>query len=98
MAAAKASGTFGGTGNGNVANVDRGPIALDIFGVFVGTVVLERSVDAGANWIPVNYNYSATPISFTAPASAMIENVETCQYRWRCSAHTSGTISYRIGQ
>jgi len=98
MAAAKATGTFGGTANGNVANVDRGPIALDIWNVFVGTVVLERSIDAGVTWIPVNYNYSATPISFTAPASAMIENVESCQYRWRCSAYTSGTISYRIGQ
>jgi|SRR5882724_10720085 len=98
MALAKASGTFVGTGNGVVANVDRGPVHLDIWNGFVGTVVLERSTDNGVTWIAVAYSYGATPISLTAPLSTMIENVEACQYRWRCSAFTSGTISYRIGQ
>ena len=60
--------------------------------------MLERSIDGGTTWVPVNYNYSATPISFTAPASVMIENVEAYQYRWRRSAYTAGTINYRIGQ
>jgi len=60
-----------------------------VSGTFVGTVVLEKTQNNGVTIEPAN-------VSETAPASSTItvgSNVNSnVQYRWRCSAFTSGTI------
>lgn len=67
-----------------------------VYGTFVGTVLLEKTFD-GTNYVPVYRGNSATAISYTAPASEVVcEPEDGVAYRLRCSAFTSGTISYRI--
>lgn len=93
------TGTFTATGNGGSAQVQPGHYNVSIWGTFVGTVVLERSFDSGTTWIPRNYDYSGTAVSFTAPASIeMHEHELGVLVRVRCSAYTSGTVNYRISE
>lgn len=67
----------------------------------VGSIFLERSFDDGVTWVGVyaagtqlySWSYSGSPISETA------EDPESnTYYRLRCTALSSGTINYRIGQ
>jgi hypothetical protein len=100
------SGTFGALGNGTAfmpenasTPEDAAPYNIAIFGTFVGTVVLEKSYDNGTTYIPVNRMNTGTPISFTAPATEVcFEPEDGVLTRFRCSAFTSGTISYRLSQ
>jgi len=70
-----------------------------VWGTFVGTMVLERSFDEGANWLPCSLNTSGDNAQYTVPASLTVFEPEGgVRYRWRCSAYTSGTINYRISQ
>ena len=65
---------------------------------FVGTLVLERSFDAGTTFLPVTFS-DGTPVSFTAVASGTWSEPESGMlYRIRCSAWTSGTANWQISQ
>lgn len=106
MAIQTSTGTFAATGNGTAFtpenSQDRRTVAafnIALYGTFVGTVLLEKSFDAGVNWIPVYRPATATAVSYTAPgAEVLAEPEDGVQYRWRCSAYTSGTVNYRLSQ
>lgn len=90
------SGSFTGTGNGNTFTPN-GCYNVTVYGTFVGTVVLERSFDAGVTYVAVLRPAGSTAVSYTAPSSEVIPEPEkTILHRLRCSAYTSGTISYRM--
>lgn len=79
---------------------DSVPFNVSLTGTFVGTVQLERRFTAtgGTTWHPITA--AATQIGiWTAPSS---ETFEECQagveYRLNCTAYTSGTVTYRMGQ
>lgn len=90
------TGTFTGTANGN-AFTPGGCFNVSVYGTFVGTVVLERSFDAGTTWVPVLRPSTGTAVSYTAPSSEVLgEPEKAASHRLRCSAYTSGTVSYRL--
>jgi hypothetical protein len=100
---ASVTGSFAATGNGNAFLPNPGKynnacqVNISLWGVFVGTVVLERTFDAGTNWIPVLRYCTGTAVSYTAPASEVLPEPEgDVQWRLRCSAYTSGTANYRL--
>lgn len=66
-------------------------------GVFVGTVVIERSFDGGTTAIPLgDLN---TVIAFTAPIAITLRNREPgVLHRVRLAARTSGTAKARLSQ
>jgi hypothetical protein len=77
----------------------RGKFNASIQGTFVGTVVIQRSYDNGSTWETVSKDASGSDASFTAPCSIVVEESEAgVQYRWNCTAYTSGTINTRISQ
>lgn len=97
------TGTFAATGqsasflpDGVDDKTDR-VFNVSLWGTFVATVQLERSLD-GTNWLPLTAN--GTPIEkFTAPCSEEIEEDEaTAIYRLNCTAYTSGTVNYRMSE
>ena len=90
------TGTFTGTGASSSINV-RGGFNTALWGVFVGTVILEQSYDGGATWLPVSVDTSGTANAYTAPMNIVwIQPERDVFSRLRCSAFTSGTINYRI--
>jgi len=100
------TGTFGATGNGTSfvpePAVDLKHVVgfnVAVWGTFVGTAVLEKTYDAGVNWIPVLRPGGNTAVSYTAPCTEVFyEPEDSVAYRLRCSAYTSGTISYRLSK
>lgn len=73
-----------------------GQFNIELRGTFVATVVLERSLDGGSNWVPVTTLGSG--MSWTAPASeTWEENERGALYRLNCT-WTSGTVTYRLSQ
>jgi hypothetical protein len=74
-----------------------GKFNLAIWGVFVGTVVLEKSFDGGATFIQCINRQTQTAVSFTAPAAMSFDEPEPgVLYQLRCSAFTSGTVNGRL--
>ncbi len=88
---------FGATGQSGNAKVF-GPFNIAIWGTFVGTVALERTLD-GTNWIAVATDGLGTAASYTAPVSVTGVEVEAeVSYRFNCTAYTSGTAHCRLSQ
>jgi hypothetical protein len=106
MSIQSVTGTFVAAANGSSfmpeRNQDPRFVAdynVAVWGTFVGTVVLEKSFDAGVTWIPVLRLNTATAVSYTTPSAEMFyEPEDSVLVRLRCSAYTSGTISYRLSQ
>jgi hypothetical protein len=72
---------------------------VSLWGVFVATLVAERSFDGGTNWLPLTFSDGTGVGPFTGPASGTwAEPEDGVLYRIRCSAYTSGTINYRLSQ
>ena len=95
-------GSFGATGNSIALtaqpNLVRIGLNVSVWGTFVGTVALQRSFDSGVTWLPLTAAGVATA-SYTAPASEQVNEPEAgVEYRFACTAYTSGTINYRISQ
>lgn len=72
---------------------------------FVGTVVFEKSYDGGTTWITVSRDVAGTAASYalnwasTTSTNLTLAEVEPSVYwRIRCTAHTSGTLTYRLSQ
>jgi hypothetical protein len=98
MASRKITGTFAGTGAGT-SLAFRDSFNFTVYGVFVGTVVLEKSYDNGGTWSAVSKDVTGAAASFTAPASVVVSEPEIgILYRANCTAFTSGTINYRLSQ
>jgi hypothetical protein len=72
------------------------PFNVSLWGTFVATVILERSFDGGATYLPLTA--LGSPIgTFSGPISEVWEEHEpNVKYRLRCSAFTSGTVNYRL--
>lgn len=76
-------------------------VASKIMGgvTFSATVQLQRSFDGGATWITISEDTTGTLASYTAEMNGLIyEPEQGVQYRFNCTAYTSGTINYRISQ
>lgn len=98
MTIALVAGSFAGTGvSAAVAIHGRFNITLADFGT--ATVKVERSFDDGATWHVASRDASGTEAAYAADCSLVAEEPEAgvC-YRLNCTAHSSGTIDYRISQ
>jgi len=92
------NGSFAATGT-SAAKALWGDFNIALWGIFVGTVAVERSFDGGTTFVPVARDTSGTAASFTAPTSLSISEPEKgVLYRLNCSAYTSGTVNYRLSQ
>lgn len=92
------------TAAGQSAGVEiRGAFNMEIRGG-VGTVQLEKSYDEGAAWAVVSKDVDGNAASYAITASPgavnlMVEEPEPgVQYRFNCTAYTSGTISCRLSR
>ncbi len=69
------------------------PMNVSVSGTWAGTIVLQRSFNAGSTWVDV--------ASYTANTEGVIESVED-KVRWRVGfktgAYTSGTAVCRLSQ
>lgn len=98
---ASVTGTFAATGQSaafqpTIRDRAWGQFNLELRGTFVATIALERTFD-GTNWVAVTALGNA--ISWTAPMTeTWEENERGAQYRWNCTAYTSGTVTYRLSQ
>jgi hypothetical protein len=63
-------------------------VVASLSGTWVGTMKLQRSYDGGSTWLDY--------ISYTANSSIEITALEPTQYRWYCSAYTSGTATGQL--
>jgi hypothetical protein len=95
------SGTFSGTGNSNSFLPFPGTFSVWMQGG-TGTVKIERSTDLGSTWIDVSADSLGTLASYSLSSneiSVLVEEPEQgAFYRLNCTAYTSGTITYRLGQ
>jgi hypothetical protein len=74
-----------------------GGFNLSIWGIFVGTVGLERSFD-GSTWLPFTY-VDGSQLAWSAPMSTTLEDPEVgVRWRVRAVSLTSGTINWRLSR
>ena len=74
-----------------------GDANLTISGTFVGEIVLEKSFDGGAVWVPAT-NLGVVVV-FSVPASEPVRNREGgVLHRLRMRARTSGAALCRLSQ
>lgn len=100
--------SLGGLTTAQVAGIATGSDPAAVFsglGISAeGTVVVERSFDAGVTWLAYNINETGTPMKFAMgatgidnPISFSISEPEVqVAYRLHCTVYTSGTINYRV--
>lgn len=96
---AAVTGNFVAVGNSaHYIPLPRRAFNVTIWGVFVATLQVQASYDAGVNYVPV----TAGGVSFTdttIPGASQFEDTEgTVRYRLACISWTSGTVNYRISQ
>lgn len=93
------SGAFTGTGqSAAISPIPEQGFNVSLWGTFVASVRLERSLDNGTTWLPITAGGSAM-FTWTSPASEENEEPESgALYRLNCTAYTSGTVNYRISQ
>lgn len=96
LAGTVVSSTFTGTGSSASTQIfGMGNVTLT--GTYVATVVIERSFDGGSTFSPLPLDTAGTANAYTAPVTLVINETEAgVFYRVRCSAYTSGTVTYRI--
>lgn len=72
------------------------PLGVSVFGTFVGTVILEATVDTQAAVDGATATWAAiTGASWTTPAVAKVDAPFT-HIRARVSAYTSGSITLKV--
>ena len=92
------TGTFTGTGQSDMLPVwGKANLLLDFAGASA-TVVLERSFNKGGNWYVVSKDSDGNDASYTDNVNVAFDEPEPqVYYRWSCTVHSSGTVTYRIG-
>ncbi len=92
--AVEVAGSFTGTGNSTSVTVQLGrTIDYTTHGIWEGTVILQRSFDAGSNWqdvLPVHYNEDGNVKYSDA------EDIDDAIYRVSMTVYTSGTLDYSL--
>lgn len=89
-AVALVAGTFTGTAASDILEL-HGDYNLSLSGFGTANVTLQRSFDGGATWRTVD--------SFAGDAEmAGFEAESGMLYRLECTAHTVGTIAYRLSR
>jgi hypothetical protein len=101
MTIANSTTSFTDTGAGTAVEV-RGAFNISLSGDGVGTYKLEKSYD-GSAWIDVAKNVDGDVLSFAKLTGGEVslpwfEPESGVQYRWNCTADTSGTTTARISQ
>lgn len=75
----------------------KGYYNFTIWGVFVGTIELDRSFDGGTTWVPVSLDALGDKASYTQPISVTgFECENGVVYSVNVTAYTSGTINFRV--
>lgn len=75
----------------SASTVAYGYFNASVSGTFVGTVQLQRKLPGQASFNTVT--------TYTTPTEAQDQEIEDgTEYRFNCSAYTSGTITYRLSQ
>ena len=100
------SGTFVATGQSAAFFPLVNPLGVATFSVKlssgVATVKLERSSDSGSTWDDVSADTLGTVASWVLNSTEVVVLVDepeiNTQYRLNCTAYTSGTVTYRLGQ
>jgi len=82
------SSTFTGTGASTAIQVGKEPTAVSINGITTATIELQRQTIAGT-WAAVK--------EYTADAEEVLEGGRPGQYRFECTAWTSGTVVCELG-
>jgi len=95
------SGTFTGTGQSSAFLPNPGSFSVTLSSG-VATVKLERSADTGSTWIDVSSDALGTVASWSVNSTEVAVIVDEpeagCHFRLNCTAYTSGTVTYRLGQ
>lgn len=74
--------------------VNPGRFALSIWGTFVASLIIERSVDNGTTWVPYLTPAGAV-VSLTSPGVFVIEDPDIqARYRINVMSYTSGTVTF----
>lgn len=82
---------FTATGQSDVRYVSGRHFNVSVYGTFVGTIAIQRSFDEGVTWMDAKV--------FTEPFEGIgIESEIQVQYRFNCTALSSGTAYCRLGQ
>lgn len=92
MATNPLTGTFGTTGQSAAFGPYKGKVYASLDGGATATVAVEISFDNGSTWIAIE--------SFDASSDIVriVDSIgDDVQYRFNCTAHTSGTVTYRMG-
>jgi hypothetical protein len=77
----------------------RRPIWLMLTGGWAGSVVLQRSIDEGANWNALTYGDGGARPAWTGNMQAAVAEETVAGARYRLSVTlTSGTLGYRMEQ
>ena len=88
----------------SAASAFLGGFNLAMWGTFAGTILVEKTYDAGTTWVPVSQDAAGTPASYILSLTATGINLTLCEvetqvaWRIRCTAFTSGTLNYRLSQ
>jgi len=91
------TGTFTATGDSDWVPV-QGDAGISLSGGATATVVLEKSYDLGVTAVTVSKDLTPTDAEFTGDIELIVFEPEPyVLYRWSCTAYTSGTVTYRIG-
>jgi len=95
------TGTFAATGQSSAFFPMPGTFSVNLSSG-VATVKLERSTDSGSSWIDVSSDALGTVASWSlnsTEVAVLVDEPEIdVQYRLNCTAYTSGTVTYRLGQ
>lgn len=89
------SGSFTAAGQTSAVGNFVVGFSVSLGGTFSATVLLERSHDSGGTWFNCSLDSAGTTAQWTAPMSVDVAAINwSTQYRLRCTAYTSGTVTY----
>ena len=100
MSVVQLAGTFSGTGQ-SADVVVQGLATVLLYGG-AGTLAIQKSYDGGRTWRTISKDIDGNAAPYALNASeivVMLEEPEAgVRYRITCTAHTSGTLGYRISR